>query len=177
MTRTEILNIRLDELEKENNKLEGRVKNLYIRRYNELTNVLREWFVPFNVEDRDVSFKFTDHKVEVIAKKINKDDVAFWFNISEEWEDDKTTYTGFKLNQFHGRAELSEDLIKRFYLTAQWSQFVLDYQDDIIAELNIVQERYEKYIEILRGKENELRKSINQQESDIAKLTNKELIT
>ena len=40
----------------------------------------------------------------------------------------------------------------------------------------MVQERYEKYIEILRGKENELRKSINQQESDIAKLTSQELI-
>ena len=82
MTRTEILNFRLDELEKENNKLKIRVRNLYIRRYNELTNVLREWFVPFNVEDRDVSFKFTDHKVEVIAKKVNKDDVAFSFTLT-----------------------------------------------------------------------------------------------
>tara|TARA_R110000868_G_scaffold341673_1_gene602485 strand:+ start:282 stop:815 length:534 start_codon:yes stop_codon:yes gene_type:complete len=176
MTRTQILNIRLDELEKENNKLKVRVRNLYIRRYNELTNVLREWFVPFNVEDRDVSFKFTDHKVEVIAKKVNKDDVSFSFTLSEEWEDGKTTYTGFRLNQLNVGVGVSEELIKVFYLTAQWSQFVLDYQDDIIAELNMVQERYEKYIEILRGKENELRKSINQQESDIAKLTNKELI-
>ena len=177
MTRTEILRLRLDELDKERTNIQVRTKRLYIRKVKELRNVLEDWFVPLNIEDKDVTFKFTDFlRVEVIAKKINKDQAAFWFEIKEEW-DGKTTYTGFNFNQFHRGSTVNEDLVKIFFLSAQWSQFVLDYQDDIIAELNMVQERYDNYIQILGDKEKELRKAINQQESDIDELEKENNLT
>ena len=167
MTRTEILKIRLDLLENERTNIEDRTKGLYIRRQKELKNVLQDWFVPFNIEDRDVSFNFTDFlKVEVFAKKISKDQAVFCFDLKEEY-DGETTYTGFKLNQSHAGSTVNEDLVKIFFLSAEWSQFVLDFQDDIIAELNMVQERYSKYVKVLRDKEEELRKAINQLQLDI----------
>jgi len=62
-------------------------------------------------------------------------------------------------------------------LTAKWSQFVLDYQDDIVAELNMVQERYDKFIEVLREKERELRTAINQQQFDIDELVKENILS
>jgi prefoldin subunit 5 len=175
MTRTEILKVRLDELDKENNKLKVRVKNLYIRRQKELINVLKDWFIPFNIEDRDVTFNFTEFRVEVLRKLKDENKVIFWFSLREEW-DGNTTYTGFDINKFSGGAIVNEDVVKEFFLAAKWSQFILDYQDDIVAELNMVQERYQNYIEVLRGKQQEIVKSINQQQSDIDKLE-KEALT
>ena len=176
MTRTEILKVRLDQLDNENNKLKVRVKNLYIRRQKELINVLRDWFIPFNIEDRDVTFNFTEFRVEVLKKQKEENNVIFWFKLREEW-DGKTTFTGFELNNYSGGAIVSDDAVKELFLAAKWSQFILDYQDDIVAELNMVQERYENYIEILRGKQQELVKSINQQQSDIDKLEKERIFT
>ena len=166
MTNTEILKIRLDELSNENNKLDARVKNLYIRRQKELINVLREWFIPFNIEDRDVTFNFTEFRVEVLKKQKEENNVIFWFRLREEW-DGKTTFTGFELNKSTFGTIVNESTITELFLAAKWGQFVLDYQDDIVAELNMVQERYENYITTLRGRQQELKKSINQQQSDI----------
>ena len=166
MTRTEILKIRLDELDKEKTNLDIRVRNLYIRRQKELINVLKDWFIPFNIEDKDVTFNFTEYRVEVLKKQKEKNEVIFWFNLREEW-DSKTTYVGFELNKYSGGAIISEDAVTEMILAAKWSQFVLDYQDDIIAELNMVKERYESYTDILRSKEREVKKAINQQQFDI----------
>ena len=176
MTRTEILKVRLDELSNENTKLDARARNLYIRRQKELINVLRDWFIPFNIEDQDVTFNFTEFRVEVLKKQKEENKAIFWFKLREEW-DGKTTFTGFELNSYYGGAIISDDTVTTMILTAKWSQFVLDYQDDIIAELNMVQERYEKYITILRDKQYELKKSINQQQSDIDKLRKEEILS
>ena len=176
MTRTEILRLRLDELDKERTNIQVRTKRLYIRRQKELINVLRDWFIPFNIEDRDVSFNFSEYKVEVLKKQKEEDNVIFWFKIREEW-DGKTTFTGFELNKYSGGAIISEDTVTNMILAAKWSQFVLDYQDDIVAELNMVQERYDKFIEILGGKVSELRKAIYQQQLDIDKLEKENNLT
>lgn len=176
MTRTEILKIRLDELDKEKTNLDIRVRNLYIRRQKELINVLRDWFIPFNIEDQNVTFNFTEYRVEVLRKQKESNNAIFWFKLREEW-DGKTTFTGFELNKYVGGAIISEDAVTEMILAAKWSQFVLDYQDDIVAELNMVQERYDKFIEILRGKESELRKAINQQQSDIDELNRENILT
>jgi hypothetical protein len=169
MTRTEILKIRLDELDKERTNIQVRAKRLYIRRQKELINVLSDWFIPFNIEDKDVSFKFTEYRVEVLRKQKEEDKVIFWFKLREEW-DGKTTFTGFELNRYYDGFIVNEDIVTEMILTAKWSQFVLDYQDDIVAELNMVQERYDKFIEAIGKKEGELRKAINQQQSDIDEL-------
>ena len=176
MTRTEILKIRLDELDKEKTNLDIRVRNLYIRRQKELINVLKDWFIPFNIEDQDVTFKFTEYRVEVLKKQKDENKVIFWFNLREEW-DCKTTYVGFELNKYSGGAIISEDAVTEMILAAKWSQFVLDYQDDIIAELNMVKERYESYIDVLRGKEREVKKSINQQQFDIDELVKENILS
>ena len=169
MTRTEILRLRLDELDKERTNIQVRTKRLYIRRQKELINVLEDWFIPFNIYDKNVSFKFTEYRVEVLKKQKEEDQVIFWFKLREEW-DGKTTFTGFELNKYSGGAIISEDAVTNMLLAAQWSQFVLDYQDDIVAELNMVQERYDKFLEAIGKKEGELRKAISQQQSDIDKL-------
>ena len=176
MTRTEILKIRLDELDKERTNIQVRTKRLYIRRQKELIKVLSDWFIPFNIEDRDVSFKFTEYRVEVLRKQKEEDKVIFWFKLREEW-DGKTTFTGFELNRYYDGFIVSEDIVTEMILTAKWSQFVLDYQDDIVAELNMVQERYDKFIEILVGKGSELTKAINQQQSDIDELTKENILS
>ena len=176
MTRTEILKVRLDELSNENTKLDARVRNLYIRRQKELINVLRDWFIPFNIEDQDVTFNFTEFRVEVLKKQKEENKAIFWFKLREEW-DGKTTFTGFELNSYYGGAIISDDTVTTMILAAKWGQFVLDYQDDIIAELNMVQERYEKYITILREEQYELRKSISQQQSDIDELRKEEILS
>ena len=75
MTRTEILKIRLDELDKERTNIQVRTKRLYIRRQKELINVLRDWFIPFNIEDKDVTFNFTEYRVEVLKKEKEEDKV------------------------------------------------------------------------------------------------------
>ena len=169
MTRTEILKIRLDELDKERTNIQVRTKRLYIRRQKELIKVLSDWFIPFNIEDKDVSFKFTEYRVEVLRKQKEQDKVIFWFKLREEW-DGKTIFTGFELNRYYDGFIISEDIVTEMILTAKWSQFVLDYQDDIVAELNMVQERYDKFIEAIGNKERVLRKAINQQQSDIDEL-------
>ena len=109
-------------------------------------------------------------------KQKEENKAIFWFKLREEWND-KTTFTGFELNSYYGGAIISDDTVTTMILTAKWSQFVLDYQDDIIAELNMVQERYEKYITILRDKQYELKKSINQQQSDINELRKEEILS
>ena len=176
MTRTEILKIRLDELDKERTNIQVRTKRLYIRRQKELINVLRDWFIPFNIEDKDVSFNFTEYRVEVLKKQKEEDKVIFWFKLREEW-DGKTTYTGFELDSYFGGTIVNEDTVTEMILTAKWSQFVLDYQDDIIAELNMVKERYESYTDILRSKEREVKKAINQQQFDIDELVKENILS
>ncbi len=170
MKRTEILNIRLKELEEQRDKLKKKLTDLYGEKQAKHIIILKDWFNPLSEEDKDITLNFQNSYIDVITKVKGKEDKLFTLRIRGGWVDGDTIYSGIELSKFSTGSIVDEDVVKEFFLTAKWSQFVLDHQDDIIAELNLVQDKYNKERRVITDQLSPLEESIRTQREDIDKL-------
>lgn len=170
MTRTEILNIRLKELEEQRDKLKNKLTDLYSEKQAKHILILKDWFNPLCEEDKDITLNFLYHCIEVLTKVKGKEDKLFTLRMRGAWAKGDTVYSGIELSKFSMGSIVDEDVVKEFSLAAKWSQFVLDHQDDIIAELNLVQENINKERRVITDQLSPLEESINTQREDIDKL-------
>jgi len=178
MTRVEILEMRLDDLYDQKAGLENRIDLLNKRKKQQKKLVLEKYFNTDLPENYSIVVK-SDENVELRAGESNYAIGDFYFY--DRWSNDSRAIEKAEISLSSFRAEVgggeeSGWISSRFEAISKFVMIVEDFGDDIIAELNMIEEKYGKLIESFRPYFNELRVSINSQAKDIDKLKKEQLM-
>jgi len=167
--RSEILQIRLDQLTAERNTLDNRVYRLYNRKKNEQKLMLESYFTIPNK-------KFACNANDTTARLVLADDKYGSFVeyvLDYQWIRDERGERVTESKLYHNGTtlkELNESVIEQAQARLDFMQVAVDFNDDIIAHWNTIEKKYDRYIDSFNKKRDELNDAINSQHSDIAKL-------
>lgn len=173
MKRLDILNVRLDQLSKDQDVLELRTNMLRNRMQNEQKLILEKYFgtsyegFVLNIGRERVSVTNTDSNWGVVD-----------FYLHSNW-DSKVGEKFSKIEMSTGSfrpEKMDESVISRYKMLTAFSQLVVDFEDDIIAEFNSNSVKYNKLMNSFYESGRELRKAIRNQEQDIRELESETLI-
>lgn len=168
--RVEILNIRLNQLIEDMNKLDNRTHRLNMRKQNEQKlmlssyfHVTDEQFVCRASSDTRVCLQYvTDKYGDIVTYELqdrwSRDDQA------ERVQDSKLYHNGSTFNV------MDEHVLNQAQARLEFMQCAVDHNDDIIAAWNTIEKKYDKLIESFNKPMYELRRAINDQSRDIDKL-------
>ena len=168
--RVEILEIRLNQLRDEMNKLDNRTHRLFMRKQNEQKlmlgsyfHVSDEQFVCQATGDTRVALKYSNDTYGSIVEYVlndrwSRDEQA------ERVQDSKIYHNGSTYNT------LDQSVLDQSQARFEFMQCAVDHNDDIIAAWNTIEKKYDKLIESFHDAKSKLRKSINDQSSDIDRL-------
>jgi hypothetical protein len=177
MTRVEILNIRLDQLTNDLEKLENRRKALWSRRKEELKRVLQKYF---ETSDERFTIDFSDTRASLIDTKKGSHWSIVEAIITETWsrEDDADKADDLRLSHNGVSYErIGEWVLDEAQARFEFMQIAVDHKDDILAEWNFVASKYGIFMQPFYSKERELRTAINSQQKDIAVLEDQALLS
>ena len=175
-TRVKVLEIRLDQLEAEANKLDNRTHRLYMRKQNEQKLMLGSYFHVSG--DKFVCVATGDTRVALRVEGDNYGSIVE-YQLNDKWsrnesgervEDSKIYHNGSTYTQ------LDESILDQSQARFEFMQCAVDHNDDIIAAWNAIEKKYDLLIATFYDAKSELRKSINNQSRDITKLE-KEALT
>ena len=174
MTRVEILKMRLDELYDQKYGIDERIDNLRKRNKQQKKLVLEKYFNTELPEEYSIFIK-SDENVELRAGDSKYAIGDFYFY--DRWTNEGNVIEKAEINLSSFRAEVEGNWIsKRFEAISKFVMIAEDFGDDIIAELNMIEEKYSKLIESFRPYFKELRVSIDSQSKDIDKLKKEQLM-
>ena len=168
MTRVEILKMRLEDLYDQKKGLDNRVNNLNKRKKEQKKLVLEKYFNTELPEEYSIFIK-SDENVELRAGDSKYAIGDFYFY--DKWTDEGNVIEKAEINLSSFRAEVEGNWIsKRFEAISKFVMIAEDFGDDIIAELNLIESRYRKFVEKIWPARKELKKAIDSQSEDISKL-------
>jgi len=168
MTRVEILKMRLDELYDQKYVIDERIDNLGKRKRQQKKLVLEKYFNTELPENYSIFIK-SDENVELRAGDSKYAIGDFYFY--DRWTDEGSVIEKAEINLSSFRTEVEGNWIsKRFEAISKFVMIAEDFGDDIIAELNMIESRYRKFVEQIWPANKELRKAIDSQSQDIDKL-------
>ena len=168
MTRVEILEMRLNELYDQKYVIDGRIDNLEKRKKQQKKLVLEKYFNTELPEDYSIFIK-SDENVELRVGDSKYAIGDFYFY--DRWLNDDRVIEKAEINLSSFRAEVEGNWISsRFEAISKFVMIAEDFGDDIIAELNLIESRYRKFVEQIWPARKELRKAIDSQSEDISKL-------
>ena len=177
MTRLEILNIRLDQISNDLEKLENRRSALWHRRKDELKRVLEKFF---QVTDEKFTVDFTDLRASLRYSDSSRYSGIVEAVIDERWsrEDDADRGEDLKIH-FNGSTftQIGEWVLDEAQARFEFMQCAVDHKDDILAEWNTVSQKYESLMSTFWPKEKELRAAYNNQQKDITAIENENMMT
>ena len=166
MSKLEKLNARLGELNTLLDAIDASRSKLYDQERMDLANVLEKFFTPEEGDAVDCSHQ----SVNIRKKGADKYDHFLTIYVDDSWnEDDTKTYNKLYISNSSFRTdEMSEWIVERFEKQAHYTRIAVDFQDDILAEMNQITEDYNAlYTEIakpakaLRKEAREIREEIN----------------
>src|SRR6056300_1471484 len=165
MTRVEILKMRLDELYDQKYGIDERIDNLGKRKRQQKKLVLEKYFNTELPENYSIFIK-SDKNVELRAGDSKYAIGDFYFY--DRWSDEGSVIEKAEINLSSFRTEVEGNWIsKRFEAISKFVMIAEDFGDDIIAELNMIESRYKKFVEQIWPPRKELRKAIDSQSQDI----------
>ena len=174
MTRVEILEMRLEDLYDQKYILDERIENLYKRKKQQKKLVLEKYFNIELPEDYSIFIK-SDENVELRAGDSKYAIGDFYFY--DRWSNDGVAIEKAEISLSSFRAEVEGNWIsKRFEAISKFVMIAEDFGDDIVAELNMIEKRYNILPESIYQSRKELKKSINMQSADIDKLKKEQLM-
>jgi len=178
MTRVEILEIRLDDLYDQKAGLENRIDSLIKRKKQQKIAVLKKYFNTDLPELYSIAVK-SDENVELKVEGSRYDIGNIYYY--DRWSDGGKMIEKGEISLSSFRAEINEGeesgwISKRFEAISKFVMIAEDFGDDIIAELNMIEEKYNKLIEAFRPFFKDLRVSIDSQVKDIDKLKREQLM-
>jgi len=168
MTRVEVLKMRLDDLYDQKYGIDDRIDNLGKRNKQQKKLVLEKYFNTELPEDYSIVVR-SDENVDLRVGDSNYSiaDVYFY----DRWSNEGNVIEKAEINLSSFRAEVEGDWIgKRFEAISKFVMIAEDFGDDIIAELNLIESRYRKFVEQIWPARKELKKAIDSQSEDIDKL-------
>ena len=174
MTTIEILKKRSDELYDQKAGLEVRIKQLADRKKEQKKLVLEKYFNTEIPENYSI-FICSDERVELRALK-NKDNIvtAYFYDY---WNEDGRMIEKIEVNLSSFRAEVGGNWISnRFEAISKFVSVIEDFNDDLIAELNYIEEKYYKMANSFNPSFKDLNKAISDQLKDIKELEKEALL-
>jgi len=172
MTRVEILKVRLDQLIAEENLLELRTNKLYNRQKQEQKRILEKYF---GGEFEKFNVRISDDSVGISVSDSNYDFANVY--CYSNWRGENERFEKLELSVSSFRPEKVEEwVVDRFEMLTKLSQLIVDFEDDIVAQFNKLDEKYSRLRETFWQPKRDLRKSIRNQEEDIDKLEKESLM-
>ena len=143
MTRIKVLEEKREKVYDKINEIETHLENLSAERKEKQTNVLKKYIDTFD------GFKvnyFSDH-ISVYVKDGNYSLLDMY--LYDEWDGDNRTYKriDFSTSSFRTEYKTGADMewaADRFKVLAFYSKALADHMDDILAEVNVIAEKYSK---------------------------------
>ena len=143
MTRIKVLEEKREKVYDKINEIETHLENLSAERKEKQTNVLKKYIDTFD------GFKvnyFSDH-ISVYVKDGNYSILDMY--LYDEWDGDNRTYKriDFSTSSFRTEYKTGADMewaADRFKVLAFYSKALADHMDDILAEVNVIAEKYSK---------------------------------
>ena len=134
MVKLDTLQARYDVLESLIDTAEQKRNDIYTVERQRLAKVLEKFFTP---EEGD-TVRVSHASVEVTDS--NSGETLMNIYVNDSWnEDDDKEYTGLYISNYSFRTEeMAEWIVKRFEKQAHYARIAIDFQDDIIAEMNQV---------------------------------------
>ena len=174
--RVEILNIRLNQLRDEKNKLDTRTHKLRMRKQNEQKLLLSSYF---SVSD-DIfqCIATSDTRVTLHYEKDSYDAIVS-YELQDRWSRDEMGERVESSKIYHNGStyeNIDESMLDQSQARFEFMQCAVDHNDDIIAAWNTIEKKYDKLIDTFSEARSAINKSINEQSSDIDKLE-KETLT
>ena len=156
MSKLQKLNARLDELTTLLDAIDAARSKVRDQERVDLSNVLQKYFT---AEEGDlVECGYTS--VNIRKKGSDKYDNFLTFYVDDSWnDDDSKTYTKLYVSNSSFRTdEMSEWIVERFEKQAHYTRIAVDFQDDILAEMNRIAEDVDALLMEISKPAKELRK-------------------
>ena len=174
--RVEILNIRLEQLEGDANKLDNRTHRLRLRKQNEQKLMLNSFFSVS--DDKFVCTANSDTRIGLHYDGDSYGTIVS-YELQDRWSRDKMTDEVASSRVYHNGStyeKIDESMLDQSQARFEFMQCAVDHNDDIMAAWNVIEAKYNKLIDTFREAQSSIRKSINEQSRDITSLE-KETLT
>ena len=143
MTKLDIIKIKVDKFDETIDSLDTRLNRLHWRRKQETINIFKKFMTPDtdgieikNISDRRMEFILLNDKYSSMTiERINQEDIE-----RASWDD---TLVDFKAYSNGLSLKNVEELKKRSELQVKLAEQFEDFKDDMIAEVNTLQEKYD----------------------------------
>ena len=165
MSKLEKLNTRLDELSTLLDAIDAARSKVYDQERMDLAKVLEKYFTAEEGDIVDCSHS------SVNIRKVGSTTYDTYLTIyaDDSWnDDDSKTYNKLYISNSSFRTdEMSEWIVERFEKQAHYSRIAVDFQDDILAEMNQITEAANQTMREISKPGRELRKEYNKVFEDI----------
>tara|TARA_B100000085_G_scaffold167928_1_gene152801 strand:- start:2886 stop:3683 length:798 start_codon:yes stop_codon:yes gene_type:complete len=164
MTRIQILEEKRERVYDKINEIESRLEVLAAERKEKQTNVLKKYIDTFD----GFKVNYFSDKISVYTENGNYSILDIY--LYDSWNGDDRTYEkiDFSTSSFRTEYKTGADMewaAERFKVLAFYSKALADHMDDILAEVNVIAEKYTK----LNIKLYDKRKPFNQEVREINK--------
>lgn len=156
MSKLEKLNARLDELSTLLDTIDAARSKVRDQERVDLANVLEKYFTPEEGDKVDCGYS----SVNVRVKGTDSYNHFLTIYVDDSWnDDDRRTYTKLYISNSSFRTdEVSEWIVERFEKQAHYTRIAVDFQDDILAEMNRITEDVDALLTEISKPAKELRK-------------------
>lgn len=175
MTRVQVLEEKREKVYDKINEIESRLENLSAERKEKQTNVLKKYIDTF---DGFVVNYFSD-KVSVYVKDSNYSLLDMY--VYDEWNGDERLYNGidFSTSSFRTEYKTGDNMewaAERFKMLAFYSKALADHMDDILAEVNVIAEKYNALNVKLYDKKRPFNQEVREINNKIDELIDEEMM-
>jgi hypothetical protein len=168
------LKIQFSELDNQVQSVEERLNNLRSRRRREHIKMFGSYVTPLVTDVVEPS-----HQGIHIKQKDSTWSYVDMY-VKREYRDDGDFATDLEINvgRFDGTTSNSDGqwIVERMEKIAEYTKLFVDFKDDIIAEYNVIEERYSKMIQKLYEVMRPLRKELRSVSDKVKQLENDEMI-
>ena len=176
MTRVQVLEEKREKVYDKINEIESRLEVLAAERKEKQTNVLKKYIDTF---DGFVVNYFSD-KVSVNVKDGNYSLLDIY--LYDEWDGDNRSYKkiDFSTSSFRTEYKTGADMewaAERFKMLAFYSKALADHMDDILAEVNVIADKYNALNVKLYEKKRPFNQEVREINKKIDELVDEEMMS
>jgi hypothetical protein len=165
MTQLETLNARLGQLNNLLDAIDAAASKIYDQERMDLANVLEKFFTAEEGDIVDCSYS----SVNIRKRGDNQSNSFLTIYADDCWdENDRRVYNKLYVNNYSFRTdEMAEWIVERFEKQAYYTRIAVDFQDDILAEMNQITDAANQLVVEISKPRKELRKEATQIQQEI----------
>ena len=176
MTRIQVLEDKREKVYDKINEIETRLEDLAAERKEKQTNVLKKYIDTYD----GFKVNYFSDKISVYVKNGNYSLLDIY--LYDEWDGDTRSYKRIDFSTSSFRTEYKtganmEWAADRFKVLAFYSKALADHMDDILAEVNVIAEKYTKISVKLYDKKRPFNNEVREINKKISELEDEKMMT